>query len=158
MKNIYDMAYNNICLDVVYVCLQAVFVGHNHGLDWCCPHKTKNKLWLCFARHSGYGGYGNWPRGARIIQITHQPFSLKSWIRMEDGQLDSEIILTQQIFLSHTLHMYVFFTRKMTLDVLICRIKNVFCCSHIHQSQNLFMYFKIFIFLQKLLYITPSIS
>ncbi|XP_038903654.1 probable inactive purple acid phosphatase 16 isoform X2 [Benincasa hispida] len=73
--------------------IKAVFVGHNHGLDWCCPHKTKNKLWLCFARHSGYGGYGNWPRGARILQIT-QPFSLKSWIRMEDGQLHSEIILS----------------------------------------------------------------
>ncbi|KAL0555018.1 hypothetical protein IC582_008949 [Cucumis melo] len=72
--------------------VKAVFVGHNHGLDWCCPHKTK--LWLCFARHSGYGGYGDWPRGARIIQITHQPFSLKSWIRMEDGQLHSEIILS----------------------------------------------------------------
>ncbi|KAA0053825.1 putative inactive purple acid phosphatase 16 isoform X1 [Cucumis melo var. makuwa] len=74
--------------------VKAVFVGHNHGLDWCCPHKTNNKLWLCFARHSGYGGYGDWPRGARIIQITHQPFSLKSWIRMEDGQLHSEIILS----------------------------------------------------------------
>lgn len=29
---------------------QAVFVGHTHGLDWCCPYK---KLWLCFARHTG---------------------------------------------------------------------------------------------------------
>ncbi|XP_022155927.1 probable inactive purple acid phosphatase 16 isoform X2 [Momordica charantia] len=74
--------------------VKAVFVGHNHGLDWCCPHKSKNKLWLCFARHSGYGGYGDWPRGARIIQITHKPFSLKSWIRMEDGQLHSQVILS----------------------------------------------------------------
>ncbi|KAL5994675.1 putative inactive purple acid phosphatase 16 [Asimina triloba] len=69
---------------------QAVFVGHNHGLDWCCPH---HKLWLCYARHTGYGGYGNWARGARIIEITEQPFSLKSWIRMEDGSKDSEILL-----------------------------------------------------------------
>ncbi|KAI6696826.1 hypothetical protein NL676_016945 [Syzygium grande] len=38
--------------------VMAVFVGHNRGLDWCCPYK---KLWLCFARHSRYGGYGNWP-------------------------------------------------------------------------------------------------
>ncbi|XP_023526627.1 probable inactive purple acid phosphatase 16 isoform X1 [Cucurbita pepo subsp. pepo] len=77
--------------------VKAVFVGHNHGLDWCCPHSphnTTNKLWLCFARHSGYGGYGNWARGARIIQITHQPFSLKSWIRMEDAQLHSPITFT----------------------------------------------------------------
>ncbi|KAI3472235.1 hypothetical protein Pfo_029723 [Paulownia fortunei] len=71
--------------------VKAVFVGHNHGLDWCCPYK---KLWLCFARHTGYGGYGNWPRGARILEINQQPFSLKSWIRMEDGHLHSEVLLS----------------------------------------------------------------
>ena len=60
---------------------QAIFVGHNHGLDWCCPYE---KLWLCFARHTGYGGYGDWPREARIIEITQQPFSFRTWIRMED--------------------------------------------------------------------------
>ncbi|KAL2501787.1 putative inactive purple acid phosphatase 16 [Forsythia ovata] len=71
--------------------VKAVFVGHNHGLDWCCPYK---KLWLCFARHTGYGGYGDWPRGARILEINQQPFSLKSWIRMEDGHLHSEVLLS----------------------------------------------------------------
>lgn len=70
---------------------QAVFVGHNHGLDWCCPYE---KLWLCFARHTGYGGYGNWDRGARIVEITQQPFSIKSWIRMEDGSVHSEVVLS----------------------------------------------------------------
>ncbi|KAI8562349.1 hypothetical protein RHMOL_Rhmol03G0029400 [Rhododendron molle] len=71
--------------------VKAVFVGHNHGLDWCCPYK---KLWLCFARHTGYGGYGNWARGARILEITQEPFSLMSWIRMEDGHTHSEVILS----------------------------------------------------------------
>ncbi|KAL7197509.1 hypothetical protein ACSBR2_020112 [Camellia fascicularis] len=71
--------------------VKAVFAGHNHGLDWCCPYK---KLWLCYARHTGYGGYGTWPRGARILEITSQPFSLKSWIRMEDGNSHSEVILS----------------------------------------------------------------
>ncbi|GKV27681.1 hypothetical protein SLEP1_g36819 [Rubroshorea leprosula] len=71
--------------------VKAVFVGHNHGLDWCCPYK---KLWLCFARHTGYGGYGNWTRGARILEITKDPFSIKSWIRMEDGMVHSEVILS----------------------------------------------------------------
>ncbi|KAF5177681.1 Phosphoesterase [Thalictrum thalictroides] len=71
--------------------VKAVFTGHNHGLDWCCPCK---KLWLCFARHTGYGGYGDWPRGARIIEITHQPFSIKSWIRMENGRKHSEIVVS----------------------------------------------------------------
>ncbi|XP_058204475.1 probable inactive purple acid phosphatase 16 isoform X2 [Rhododendron vialii] len=73
--------------------VKAVFVGHNHGLDWCCPYK---KLWLCFARHTGYGGYGTWAKGARILEITQQPFSLKSWIRMEDGQTHSDVILSSQ--------------------------------------------------------------
>ncbi|KAJ4970526.1 hypothetical protein NE237_003625 [Protea cynaroides] len=71
--------------------VKAVFVGHNHGLDWCCPY---SKLWLCFARHTGYGGYGTWARGARILEMTEQPFSLKSWIRMEDGSLHSEVVLS----------------------------------------------------------------
>ncbi|VVA97077.1 unnamed protein product [Arabis nemorensis] len=72
--------------------VKAVFVGHNHGLDWCCPYK--DKLWLCFARHTGYGGYGNWPRGSRILEITEMPFRIKSWIRMEDGSVHSEVNLT----------------------------------------------------------------
>ncbi|XP_027366666.1 probable inactive purple acid phosphatase 16 isoform X2 [Abrus precatorius] len=71
--------------------VKAIFVGHNHGLDWCCPYK---KLWLCYARHTGYGGYGDWPRGARILEITQKPFSLRSWIRMEDGQVHSDVVLS----------------------------------------------------------------
>ncbi|KAI9120503.1 hypothetical protein K1719_007536 [Acacia pycnantha] len=68
--------------------VKAIFVGHNHGLDWCCPYK---KLWLCYARHTGYGGYGNWPRGARIVEISEKPFSLRTWIRMEDGPCFSSV-------------------------------------------------------------------
>ncbi|VFQ92138.1 unnamed protein product [Cuscuta campestris] len=71
--------------------VMALFVGHNHGLDWCCPYK---KLWLCYARHTGYGGYGSWARGARILEITQHPFALKSWIRMENGTVHSEVILS----------------------------------------------------------------
>ncbi|PWA75418.1 purple acid phosphatase 16 [Artemisia annua] len=70
--------------------VKAVFVGHNHGLDWCCPYK---KMWLCYARHTGYGGYGSWDRGARILEISDDPFSLKSWIRMENGTLHGEVDL-----------------------------------------------------------------
>lgn len=74
--------------------MQAVFVGHNHGLDWCCPHK---KLWLCFARHTGYGGYGSWARGARIIEVSQQPLAIKSWIRMENTDVHSEVVLSSWI-------------------------------------------------------------
>ncbi|XP_030517632.2 probable inactive purple acid phosphatase 16 isoform X2 [Rhodamnia argentea] len=71
--------------------VKAVFVGHNHGLDWCCPSKN---LWLCYARHTGYGGYGDWARGARIIEINQHPFSIKSWIRMENHDVHSEVNLS----------------------------------------------------------------
>lgn len=76
---------------LIYDDWQAIFVGHNHGLDWCCPY---NKLWLCYARHTGYGGYGDWPRGARIVEINQEPFSIKSWVRMEDGVVHSEVVLS----------------------------------------------------------------
>lgn len=84
----YTLSHSNLFSLALW---QAIFVGHNHGLDWCCPFE---KLWLCFARHTGYGGYGNWARGARIVEITQQPFSIKSWIRMEDGSVHSELVLS----------------------------------------------------------------
>jgi hypothetical protein len=74
--------------------VKAVIVGHNHGLDWCCPYKS---LWLCFARHTGYGGYGSWPRGARILELVEEPFALNSWIRMEDGTTHSKITLASEV-------------------------------------------------------------
>ncbi|CAO2829061.1 unnamed protein product [Amaranthus hypochondriacus] len=84
---------------------QVVIVGHDHGNDWCCPYK---KMWLCYARHTGYGGYGNWPRGARILEIVDRPFALKSWIRMEDGFVHSHILLSSQtISMSPTLFLWV---------------------------------------------------
>ncbi|KAG0477335.1 hypothetical protein HPP92_014176 [Vanilla planifolia] len=71
--------------------VKAVFVGHNHGLDWCCPYKS---LWLCFARHTAYGGYGNWAQGARILEMKEDPFTLTSWLRMEDGSSHSYVKLS----------------------------------------------------------------
>ncbi|RWR74713.1 putative inactive purple acid phosphatase 16 [Cinnamomum micranthum f. kanehirae] len=59
--------------------VNAIFVGHNHGLDWCCP--TEN-FWLCYARHTGLwrGVMEPGRQGLEIIDITEQPFSIKSWI------------------------------------------------------------------------------
>ncbi|KAG7369479.1 calcineurin-like phosphoesterase [Nitzschia inconspicua] len=61
-------------------------VGHNHGNDYCCcshqqygsnsSNETANNnnnnthcMYFCFGRHSGYGGYGHWQRGARMYEI-----------------------------------------------------------------------------------------
>ncbi|KAG0612570.1 hypothetical protein M758_6G038400 [Ceratodon purpureus] len=72
--------------------VKAVFVGHNHGLDWCCPY---NNLHLCFARHTGYGGYGKWKRGARFVEILQEPTTLqiRTSVTLEDGSVVSELIL-----------------------------------------------------------------
>jgi len=70
--------------------VRAVFVGHDHGNDWCCQYggnNNKQVIVLCFGRHSGYGGYGNWARGARVVEITERPWSSKTWVRMEDGSI-----------------------------------------------------------------------
>ncbi|MCO5560350.1 hypothetical protein L7F22_013963 [Adiantum nelumboides] len=67
--------------------MKAAFVGHNHGLDWCCPTESEGTMYLCFARHTGYGGYGTWARGARIIEVTEDPFCISSYIHLEDGSI-----------------------------------------------------------------------
>ncbi|KAK9922164.1 hypothetical protein M0R45_030644 [Rubus argutus] len=55
------------------VSVKAIFVGHNHGLDWCCPFE---KTVAMLARHTGYGGYGNWARGARNCRKSPNNLSL----------------------------------------------------------------------------------
>jgi hypothetical protein len=66
-------------------------VGHQHGNDYCCPFSET--LNVCFARHSGYGGYGRLDRGARIYELTiDDPDSRslqwwESWVRLESGEV-----------------------------------------------------------------------
>ena len=59
------------------------FVGHDHGNDWCCPKDGVN---YCFVRHSGYGGYGTWDKGSRIVEISDGG-DVKSWVRLESGEI-----------------------------------------------------------------------
>jgi hypothetical protein len=70
---------------------RGIFTGHDHGEAWCCPFLSTN---LCFGRHTGYGGYGSWDRGSRILQISQNSSSIngveiKTWIRMEDNTTNS---------------------------------------------------------------------
>eukprot|EP00977_Amphora_coffeiformis_P026095 scaffold24048_cov194-Amphora_coffeaeformis.AAC.6 len=97
-------------------------VGHMHGNDDCCPARTtKNAttttttttttthhhhptsssnsslLHLCFGRHSGYGGYGHWERGARVYELTltdDLQFSWTSYVRMESGKIQDVYVPT----------------------------------------------------------------
>ena len=70
---------------------RAVFVGHDHGNAWCCTSPDTGHM--CYGRHSGYGGYGDWARGARVIQLSlnasaRDGIGVQSWIRMEDGSVE----------------------------------------------------------------------
>lgn len=75
----------------------ATFVGHNHGNDWCCPSPSGTGPILCFGRHSGYGGYGKWDRGARVLglQLRSGEVIARSWVRMEHGDVIHEVNISE---------------------------------------------------------------
>jgi hypothetical protein len=74
------------------------------GNAWCC---ALNRLQLCFGRHTGYGGYGDWARGSRIVRLVRSlptagapdgtagaargpgAVLVETWVRMEDGSVNS---------------------------------------------------------------------
>ncbi|RYO63005.1 hypothetical protein AA0116_g4831 [Alternaria tenuissima] len=68
--------------------LMAVFSGHDHG--------NGNGLNICFNRHSGYGGYTDWTRGARQIVVKEDMLDARvvdTWIRMENGKISGQVSL-----------------------------------------------------------------
>lgn len=55
-----------------------------------------NGVNLCFGQHTGYGGYGNWERGARQIFVTKDLLStgeVDTWIRLESGNVVGSVSL-----------------------------------------------------------------
>lgn len=55
-----------------------------------------NGLNICFNRHSGYGGYTDWKRGARQIVIKEDALGkneLETWIRLENGSVSGRVTL-----------------------------------------------------------------
>lgn len=84
--------------------LIGVFSGHDHGDTWCYKWDrlvtgmtvAGNGVNLCFGQHSGYGGYGNWIRGARQIKVSRDMLSraeASTWIRLESGETVGNIVL-----------------------------------------------------------------
>ncbi|KAK1580515.1 calcineurin-like phosphoesterase [Colletotrichum navitas] len=86
--------------------LHSVYVGHDHGESWCSTwpgHASglgAEAPFLCFAKHTGYGGYGTWNRGARMIKLSFTQgddpqMSVESWVRMEDDQVVTRVSLNE---------------------------------------------------------------
>lgn len=65
----------------------SVHCGHDHDNDF---YGEFDGILLAYGRKTGYGGYGpplGWKRGARVLQLTENPFSLTHWIREQDGNV-----------------------------------------------------------------------
>ncbi|KID66259.1 calcineurin-like phosphoesterase, partial [Metarhizium hybridum] len=86
--------------------LIGLFSGHDHGATWCykwdrlVPGMTVagTGLNLCFGQHSGYGGYGNWIRGARQLRLSadalrRRRWEADTWIRTENGGVVGRVSL-----------------------------------------------------------------
>ncbi|KAJ5482370.1 hypothetical protein N7475_001182 [Penicillium sp. IBT 31633x] len=83
--------------------LMAIFSGHDHDNDWCFKWDTKlsglnvtgNGMNMCYGRHTGYGGYGNWTRGGRQIFLDERSLGndTRTWIRLEDGSISGDVHL-----------------------------------------------------------------
>jgi hypothetical protein len=59
---------------------------------------TGNNISLCFGRHTGYGGYGKWTRGARQILLDESLIDnreLETWIRLENGNVSGHVMLNE---------------------------------------------------------------
>jgi hypothetical protein len=65
--------------------------GHDHNNDW---HGLYNGIWMSYGRKTGFGSYGPaWPmqHGARVFEMTQEPWKMESWIREGDGQIKKEV-------------------------------------------------------------------
>lgn len=70
----------------------AVFVGHDHGNEWCCPYKA---VLACYGKHSGYGGYsiGVACPGVRVIEL-HWNGTVHTRVRQEKPCITSHTAIS----------------------------------------------------------------
>lgn len=81
--------------------LHSVYSGHDHGDAWCGnwpagadDPKGVSAPHLCFCKHTGYGGYGNWNRGSRILKLSFgEEMEVETWARMENGEVVQRVDL-----------------------------------------------------------------
>ena len=88
--------------------LHSIYSGHDHGDSWCgrWPDSTlpgygssgKDRPFLCFCKHAGYGGYGDWNRGVRQIRMRFDErgqMSVDTWVRMQQGDVITSVSLNE---------------------------------------------------------------
>ncbi|KAH7383497.1 calcineurin-like phosphoesterase [Cadophora sp. MPI-SDFR-AT-0126] len=102
--------------------VHSVYSGHDHGEAWCAnwpggDGRSESKgergrergPHLCFCKHSGYGGYGSWKRGARVVKLgfgsglggfgggkeKEMEMDVETWVRMESGRVVQRVGLNE---------------------------------------------------------------
>lgn len=91
--------------------LHSVYSAHDHEESWCgrWPNaslpgygvgggSSKDRPFLCFCRHSGYGGYGDSERGVRQVRIAIDAggaMSVDTWVRMQSGRVITAVSLNE---------------------------------------------------------------
>ncbi|KAH8889592.1 Metallo-dependent phosphatase [Thozetella sp. PMI_491] len=100
--------------------LHSVYVGHDHGNSWCALWPSGQKKdegasglsartspFLCFGKHTGYGGYGDWNRGSRVVHLNFvdndgdgdfddpHEFLVDTWVRMENSNVVTRVSLNE---------------------------------------------------------------
>ncbi|KAH7376819.1 Metallo-dependent phosphatase-like protein [Plectosphaerella cucumerina] len=88
--------------------LLGLFSAHIHGQSWCYkwtkgtplldfPVKPAGDgLNICFGQRTGYGGNGDWQRGARNLLLSREGIAkgeLDTWIRLENDEVVGEVSL-----------------------------------------------------------------
>ena len=95
--------------------LNSVYSGHDHGNSWCGTwgghnnsELTKKEPLLCFVKHTGYGGYGDWKRGSRVVKLSfgeeedivehgkpRKDMEVDTWVRLESGDVIQRVSLNE---------------------------------------------------------------
>ena len=69
--------------------IEWIAVGHDHNNDF---YGNFDGINLAYGRKTGYACYGpeNMQRGARVFEVTMDPYSIETWVRQEDGTIHKE--------------------------------------------------------------------
>jgi hypothetical protein len=67
-----------------------VLAGHDHDNDY---YGSFDGINLGYGRKTGHACYGpkNMQRGSRVFEVTMNPYSIKTWVRQEDGTKHEEV-------------------------------------------------------------------
>jgi hypothetical protein len=97
--------------------VHSVYSGHDHGDSWCAnwpatvgerwkagknsrgsegKQKDRKGPYVCFCKHTGYGGYGTWQRGARVVKLNLDgEMKVDTWVRMKGGKVVQRVELNE---------------------------------------------------------------